>query len=362
MNQPQQFETKSISSVVLKNRRVNSFDKLSTAEEIEKELRISEKAKNTVMSGRREVEAVISGEDDRLMVIVGPCSIHDPKEAIEYAERLRSLQQQYASRLLIVMRVYFEKPRTTVGWKGLISSPHLIGSADFETGLRTARQLMININELGLCVATEFLDPLTPPYYSDLVSWGAIGARTTESQIHREMASGLSCSIGFKNGTQEGEGDVAINAMVAARSEHSFLGINDKGQCGIVHTNGNSSTQLILRGSSAGPNYDVESVGRAEQALRQRGLSTRMIVDCSHDNAEKDFRNQEKVLNYVLKYRQQSGYPVYGVMIESNLEDGNQKLNTAEDLKKLKPGVSITDGCAGWKKTTKLLKNAYELA
>lgn len=362
MNQPKPVRQESMDSS-LQYTRVVSEKLLMSPEEMKNSLPVSDIAKATVLAGRAMIEQIISGMDDRLMVIVGPCSVHDPKSALEYASRLAILREKYQTRLAIVMRVYFEKPRTTVGWKGLISSPSLDGPGDFETGLRQARELLLQINEFGLPVATEFLDPLTPPYYSDLISWGAIGARTTESQTHREMASIMSCPVGFKNGT-DGSIDVAINGMTAALSPHTILAINDNGAISQLVSSGNKFTQLILRGGKRddkdNPNYKFPYVVKSIQTLQSKGLSTQLLVDCSHANAKKDFRQQSKVLEYVLEYRKSHDeYRVSGVMIESHLEEGNQAVGPLEELEY---GVSITDGCVGWEETEEMLADAYRRA
>jgi 3-deoxy-7-phosphoheptulonate synthase len=298
---------------------------------------------------------VIDGCDQRLLAIVGPCSIHDPASALEYAERLAPLRQRLGDELLICMRVYFEKPRTTVGWKGLINDPHLDGSCDVETGLRTARKLLLDLAELSMPAATETLDPVAPQYLAELVSWTAIGARTTESQTHREMASGLSMPVGFKNGTDGGL-EIAINAMKAARAEHSFIGMDGEGHAGVVRTLGNPHTHLVLRGGRGSPNYRESDVRRASDALRGAGLNPRVLVDCSHDNSGKNHENQAKVLAEVARQSEAGAAPVLGVMLESHLVAGRQEIVSSQPLVY---GQSITDACIDFATTEALL---YRLA
>ncbi len=355
MNILQQVKPHEVHKHMLNNQRIQSVEPLISPAELLAQLPISLEAANIVHNGRQEIEAVISGEDNRLMIIIGPCSIHDPKAALEYAKRLTLLREQFGDRLLIVMRVYFEKPRTTTGWKGYINDPNLTGPSDFNTGRRLARELLMQINELGVPVATEILEPLNPPFFADLISWGAIGARTTESQIHREMASGLSFPVGIKNGTG-GSRDIAVQAMVAARSPHTFLGIDEQGRQSQIRSSGNECTQLILRGGSDGPNFNYKTVTRAVELLNLYDLPKHIIVDCSHANADKKFQQQARVLRYVLKHRSNPDYPVSGVMIESNLKEGKQELTVPSELEY---GVSITDGCVGWEETECLLKEAH---
>ena len=321
------------------------------------ELPMTEAANRTVVEGREAVKRILRKEDRRLLAVVGPCSIHDPRAAREYAGRLNVLRQELADRICVVMRVYFEKPRTTVGWKGLISDPHLDGSDDMATGLRLARQLLLDINQLGLAAGTEMLDPITPQYNSDLISWASIGARTTESQTHREMASGLSMPVGFKNSTA-GDLQVALNAMESARHAHSFLGIDQEGRTCLVRTKGNPWGHLVLRGGSAKPNYDAESLADAAGQLRKAGLDPVVLVDCSHANSSKKHERQEEVWQDLVKQRVGGNQDLIGMMVESNLEEGNQKI--PGDLKDLRYGVSITDACVGWETTERMLREAYE--
>lgn len=309
------------------------------------------KASNTIEQGRRAIEAILDGSDHRLLVITGPCSIHDIKAAKEYATRLKTLQQRYSDTLCIVMRVYFEKPRTTVGWKGLINDPHLNDTFDIETGLKTARELLQWLAELGLPTGTEALDPISPQYLSDLFSWSAIGARTTESQTHREIASGLSTPTGFKNGTN-GSLDVAINALQSAASPHRFLGINEAGSTTVVTTRGNAYGHVILRGGSE-PNYDSVHVALAEQSLKKAGLATNLVIDCSHANSHKNHALQPLVAQNIVQQIKEGNRSIVGIMLESHLAAGNQPLG--DDLEALQYGVSITDACIDWATTATLL-------
>jgi 3-deoxy-7-phosphoheptulonate synthase len=312
-------------------------------------------AVETILAGRREVEAVLSGNDPRLLAIVGPCSIHDLDAAREYAGRLVRLSGQVADRLLVVMRVYFEKPRTTVGWKGLINDPHLDDSFDVATGLRLARSLLIEIAGMGLPTATEFLEPITPQYIADTVVLGAIGARTTESPTHRQMASGLSMPVGFKNST-DGSLQAAIDAMQAAQAPHSFLGIDALGGTCVVSTAGNPWGVLMLRGGRSGSNYSSEVIAEARGRLAAAGLPERIIVDCSHANSGKDPRRQSVVWRDVLRQRLEGDRSIVGLMLESNLLPGKQPVGPRESLQY---GVSITDGCIGWEETETLLREAH---
>ena len=320
------------------------------------ELPMTEEANRTVVEGREAVRRILRKEDKRLLAIVGPCSIHDPQAAREYARRLNNLRLELQDRLCVVMRVYFEKPRTTVGWKGLISDPHLDGSDDMATGLRLARKLLLDINQLGLPAGTEMLDPITPQYNSDLISWASIGARTTESQTHREMASGLSMPVGFKNSTA-GDLQVALNAMESARHPHSFLGIDQEGRTCLVRTKGNPWGHLVLRGGSDKPNYDTQSLALAAARLSKAGLEPVLLVDCSHANSSKKHERQEEVWQDLVQQRVQGNRELIGMMVESNLEEGSQKI--PKDKKELKYGVSITDACVGWETTERMLRQAY---
>jgi len=310
----------------------------------------------TVVEGREAVKRILRGEDSRLLVIVGPCSIHDEKAALEYAGRLRELSQQVADRLYVVMRVYFEKPRTTIGWKGLIYDPHLNGTFDIQAGLTAARRILLKVNEMGLPAATEMLDPITPQYTADLVTWASIGARTTESQTHRQMASGLSMPVGYKNAT-DGNLQIAMDAMQAAGHPHSFLGIDANGQTCVIQTKGNPWGHLILRGGRSGPNFAAEMVQTATDQLTAGKLPPRLMVDCSHANSEKDHRRQAFVWRDVVAQRVAGNQHVIGLMLESNIAEGSQKLT--DDLSQLKYGVSVTDACLGWDETKELLLHAH---
>ena len=316
------------------------------------ELPIDPAASDTVASARRRIQAILRGDDDRMLVVVGPCSVHDVEAARDYAKRLIPIRERLKDQLEVVMRVYFEKPRTTVGWKGLINDPHLDGSYDINTGLRRARGLLLELAGMGLPAATELLDPVVPQYIADLISWTAIGARTTESQTHREMASGLSMPIGYKNST-DGSVTIAINAMQAASKPHHFLGINAEGQASIVSTTGNPDGHLVLRGGNRGSNYHLEAVEGAAAELDQAGLKARLMVDCSHANSNKDFRRQGDVLTAMADQMKGGSRHVMGVMIESHLVEGNQKLTS--DLSQLTYGQSVTDACISIETTEDLL-------
>ena len=312
----------------------------------------SAKASKGVFNARQVIKEIIYGEDKRLMVLVGPCSIHDTKAAIEYANKLVKLKEELDGDLFIVMRVYFEKPRTTVGWKGLINDPYLDESFDIDKGLATARKLLSDLGKIGIPVGVEYLDVLTPQYLSDLISWGAIGARTTESQSHRELASALSCPVGFKNGTS-GSLDIAIDAILSANSPHHLLSVNKDG--GISHFNsiGNETAHIILRGGKDGTNYSKEQVERTCDRLKNKGLVPKVMIDFSHANSEKQFKNQLKVGADVASQIENGSELIFGVMIESHLNEGNQKVGP---LSSLKYGVSITDSCIGWNDTEELLR------
>ena len=310
------------------------------------ELPISEAAADLVETTRHQIADLVHGHDQRLLVIIGPCSIHDPEAALEYAQRLLPLRKKYEKELLIVMRVYFEKPRTTVGWKGLINDPYLNGTFDINFGLRQARRLLLDLNNLGMPASTEFLDMITPQYYADLISWGAIGARTTESQVHRELASGLSCPVGFKNGT-DGNLKIAIDAIGAASHPHHFLSVTKAGHSAIVHTAGNPDCHVILRGGKE-PNYSAEHVKAAAEQLAKAGVTPKLMVDFSHANSRKDYTRQMEVARDVAAQLQNGEQNIMGIMVESHLVEGRQD----------KPetyGQSITDACIGWDATEELL-------
>ncbi len=309
-----------------------------------------------ILDYRATLENILDGSDPRLFVVVGPCSIHDPTAALEYATRLKELAERVQETLVLVMRVYFEKPRTVSGWKGLINDPDLDDSFDIEKGLCLSRELLLKISDIGLPAATEALDPIMPQYFGDLISWTAIGARTTESQTHREMASGLSTPVGFKNGT-DGSVDVAINAIRSSAIPHRFLGINPTGQCSVFHTRGNGYGHLVLRGGKA-PNFDAESIAQVERRLKSQGLSLNVVVDCSHGNSQKDHRRQPAVFADCVEQVVNGNRSIVGLMLESNLFEGRQELT--QDLDALRYGVSVTDACIHWEATEKCILEAHE--
>lgn len=312
----------------------------------------TETASEVVAAARAQADAILRGVDDRLLVVVGPCSIHDPEAAVEYAEKLRAEAERLKDDLLVIMRVYFEKPRTTVGWKGLINDPNLDDSFDINHGLRVARKLLLDLANMGVPAGTEFLDTISPQYIADLIAWGAIGARTTESQIHRELASGLSMPVGFKNGTG-GSIQLALDAIRSASRPHHFLSVTKQGVSAIVSTSGNDACHLILRGGKSGPNYDKDAIDAACAMLREQGLPESVMVDCSHGNSMKDYRNQPLVANALCKQIAEGSKAITSVMIESNLVEGNQPLE--QDKSALTRGKSITDACIGWQDTVSVL-------
>jgi 3-deoxy-7-phosphoheptulonate synthase len=336
---------------------VKEIVRLLTPRELKAQLPTPEAVNAMVARSRERIIRILRQEDPRLLVVVGPCSIHDEKGALDYATRLNRLRQEFASRLEIVMRVYFEKPRTTIGWKGLINDPHLDGSQDIETGLKIARKLLLDITGMGLPTATEFLDPIVPQYTADLVTWAAIGARTTESQTHREMASGLSMPVGLKNNT-DGSLQSAIEAMSATRHPHSFLGINEDGVTAIVRTTGNPHAHIVLRGGRTMTNYDAASIRAAEEKLRAENVPPVLMVDCSHANSGKQFAKQEDVWRSVIQQRVEGTRALIGLMVESNINQGNQPI--PKNLKDLRYGVSLTDSCIGWETTERMLRWGYE--
>ncbi|SIR07895.1 3-deoxy-D-arabinoheptulosonate-7-phosphate synthase [Aeromonas sp. RU39B] len=333
---------------------IQSEQVMITPAELKAKLPVSEHALAFIQQARHTISNIIHRRDHRLLVICGPCSIHDIDAAKEYATRLKALHDAYRDSLYIVMRVYFEKPRTTVGWKGFINDPKLDGTFDIEQGLHQARELLCWLAELELPLATEALDPISPQYLADLFSWSAIGARTTESQTHREMASGLSMPVGFKNGT-DGNLGTAINAMRAASSSHAFMGINQQGQVALLQTQGNPDGHVILRGGKA-PNYDSVNVSLAEEAMEQAGLTPCLVVDCSHGNSNKDYRLQPKVADNVIRQIQEGNKAIIGLMLESHLDEGNQSSEQPREC--MRYGVSITDACIGWESTAELLERA----
>ncbi len=331
--------------------RITGLREVSSPLEVHSEYPITDTAAETIFETRHAIHRVLHGEDDRLLVIVGPCSIHDTKAALEYAGLIQSVRSQYADDLLIVMRVYFEKPRTTVGWKGLINDPHLDGSFDINTGIRKARKLLLDINNKGVPAGTEFLDLISPQYIADLVSWGAIGARTTESQGHRELASGLSCPVGFKNSTNGGF-SIAIDAISAASHPHHFLSLTKEGKSAIFSTSGNEDCHIILRGGNDKPNYDAESVALAVEKLESANIDSGVMIDFSHANSLKQHKRQIDVGNDVATQIAAGNSNIKGVMIESHLNEGRQNNTPGVPLKY---GVSITDACLSWQDTAPLL-------
>ncbi|MCK7548523.1 3-deoxy-7-phosphoheptulonate synthase [Marinobacter koreensis] len=337
----------------LEDLNVASTETLITPEALKSEMPLSDQAAETVANSRQAIYDIMDGKDHRLFVVVGPCSIHDVDAARDYAKRLKALADEVSDTLLIVMRVYFEKPRTTVGWKGLINDPHLNDTFDIEQGLHIGRRLLLDINEMGLPAATEALDPISPQYLQDTIAWSAIGARTTESQTHREMSSGLSMAIGFKNGT-DGSLDVAVNAMKSVSHPHSFLGIDQKGQVAIIRTKGNNYGHAVLRGGGGKPNYDSVSVALCEQALEKAGLRKSIMVDCSHANSNKDPGIQPLVMQDITHQILEGNQSIQGLMVESNINWGNQSI--PEKLEDLKYGVSITDACIDWPTTEKAIR------
>ena len=332
-----------------KDLRISSIRPLISPDILEQELPVSPEVADLVAKVRLEIQAILNGEDDRLLVVIGPCSIHDIQAALDYAKRLKKQKEIYQRDLLIVMRVYFEKPRTTIGWKGLINDPNLNDSFDINQGLHISRQLLIDINKLGLAAATEFLDVITPQYVADLIAWGAIGARTTESQIHRQLASGLSMPVGFKNGTG-GSCKIALDAILSAAGKHHFLSVTEQGISAIVETTGNQSCHLILRGSSDGPNYDADSIGQVVQKLGAQQLAPYLMIDCSHGNSQKQFIRQIEVAKDIEKQVATGQRAICSVMIESNLVEGTQSLSDS-----LVYGQSITDACLGWEDSLEVL-------
>jgi 3-deoxy-7-phosphoheptulonate synthase len=340
----------------LNNLHVQSEEILITPRLLKEKLPVSKHSLSIVKESRNTISNIIQHKDRRLLVICGPCSIHDIDAAKEYAHRLKSLRDELSDSLYIIMRVYFEKPRTTTGWKGLINDPNLNGTFDIETGLYNARQLLIYLAEMELPVATEALDPISPQYLADLISWSAIGARTTESQTHREMASGLSMPVGFKNGT-DGSLNTAINALHAASSEHNFIGINQQGQVAVIKTRGNPNGHVILRGSKQ-PNYDAKNISICEKELERSGLNKAIMIDCSHGNSSKDYHRQPLVATDIANQIKQGNHSIIGIMLESHLHQGNQPLELP--VEKMKYGVSITDSCINWETTEELLREIAE--
>lgn len=335
--------------------RITSTEELRSPASLIEQIPVSTKAASTVTLARDSVQRILNGEDDRLAVVVGPCSIHDPEAAMEYANHLADVQERYADSLYLIMRVYFEKPRTTVGWKGLINDPAMDNSFQINKGLETARNLLAGINDLGIPAGVEYLDLISPQFIADLVGWGAIGARTTESQGHRELASGLSCPVGFKNGTA-GSVQIAVDAIGAARHSHHFLSVTKEGQSAIFKTAGNPGGHLILRGGSSHTNYDAASVDAACALLSKAGLPERVMIDCSHANSRKLHRRQGYVCGDICAQLKLGDTRIMGVMIESNLVEGNQSVSN----KPLVRGQSVTDACVSWENTLPMLDGLAE--
>ncbi len=338
------------------NLKITGITPIIAPADLRQVLPLSEKDRAFVSRSREQIKDIITRKDRRLMVVVGPCSIHDTEAAVEYAKRLSALSRKVEDQLLLIMRVYFEKPRTTVGWKGLINDPDMNGTHLISKGLGIARGLLGRITALEVPVANEMLDPITPEYVADMISWGAIGARTTESQTHREMSSGLSFPVGFKNGT-DGNLQIAIDAMKAAQHTHSFLGINREGRTSIIQTSGNPDVHIVLRGGSRKVNYHPEDITNTEEFLKKNNLFPTIMVDCSHGNSNKDYQKQPEVLESVVDQILAGNTSISGVMIESYLEAGNQKIPA--DLSQLKYGVSITDACIDWATTERILMDAH---
>jgi 3-deoxy-7-phosphoheptulonate synthase len=335
--------------------RIREIKELAPPAHLLREFPCSEKTEELTYRSRQAIHGILHGSDDRMLVIIGPCSIHDPKAGMEYAGRLIEMKKELERDLVVVMRVYFEKPRTTVGWKGLVNDPDLDGTYQINKGLRLARQLLMEINDIGLPAGLEFLDMITPQYYADLASWGAIGARTTESQVHRELASGLSCPVGFKNGT-DGNVRIAVDALKAARAPHHFLSVTKAGHSAIVSTNGNEDCHIILRGGKH-PNYDAASVDAAAKELAGAGLEQRLMIDCSHSNSQKMYQRQIDVAREIARQVATGDDRIFGVMIESHLKAGRQDLVPG---KPLVYGQSITDACIGWEESVPVLRNLAE--
>lgn len=350
-NMPSFEESNNVSDDV----RVLGYDPLIPPALLAHELPIPKHAEETILQGRKEAAKIITQQDDRLLVMVGPCSIHDPEMAIEYCKRLKALAEKHQDNLCIIMRAYLEKPRTTVGWKGLINDPDIDESFQINKGLRVSRKLYIDLTSQGMPIASEMLDTISPQFLADLISLGAIGARTTESQLHRELASGLSFPIGFKNGTDGGL-TVAVDAIGAAKAKHHFMGVTKQGLAAITRTSGNEHCFVILRGGTRGTNFDPESIKAAREALRKKGQAEVLMVDCSHGNSNKDHRNQPKVAKVIADQLREGETGIVAVMIESNINEGNQKV-PAEGPSGLKKGVSITDACIDWESTVTVLED-----
>jgi len=338
------------------NLNIEAFEAMPTPEEIHRRVPMTDAAEKSVVAGRRALQGILDRTDPRLFIVVGPCSIHDPVAGIDYAKRLKALADEVSDSLLLVMRVYFEKPRTATGWKGYINDPRMDDSFHIEEGMQKAREFLLAVNELGLPAATEALDPIAPQYLGDLIAWTAIGARTSESQTHREMSSGLSTPVGFKNGT-DGSMDAAVNAIISASRPHSFLGINMQGRSSVVRTRGNRYGHLVLRGGGDRPNYDTVSVALAEQALAKAKLAQNVVVDCSHANSYKKPELQPLVMHDCVNQIRLGNQSIVGLMVESFIEAGNQPI--PDDLSKLRYGCSVTDACVDWPTTEKMIREAH---
>jgi 3-deoxy-7-phosphoheptulonate synthase len=341
------------SKTTLEDLNVLSAERLITPVQLKQEIPVTERAMETVAAGRQTIKNILDRTDPRMFLVVGPCSIHDTEAAMDYAQRLKALAEEVSDTLYLVMRVYFEKPRTTVGWKGLINDPHLNNSFEIEEGLKIGRKLLTDLADMGMPTSTEALDPISPQFLQDLISWSAIGARTTESQTHREMASGLSSAIGFKNGTDGGL-DVAMNALSSVAAPHRFLGINHEGEVSVIHTRGNQHAHVVLRGGSKGANYDAASVAECEQSLLAGNHKLNIMIDCSHANSEKDHNRQRNVLENVGEQVVNGNQSIIGLMVESNIGAGNQKIPA--NLADLEYGVSVTDACVDWETTETMIR------
>lgn len=339
------------------NTHIDSSEVLITPQQLKAKLPLTAKAQQFVLKYREEIEHILDGRDQRKFIVVGPCSIHDLKAANDYAHRLKELAEKVKDQFVLIMRVYFEKPRTTVGWKGLINDPYMDDSFHIEKGLEVARKLLLDLAELGLPTATEALDPIIPQYMGDLITWSAIGARTTESQTHREMASGLSMPVGFKNGTDGGI-QVALNALHSAKEPHNFLGINQNGQVSVFATTGNPYGHIILRGGDKGTNYHPEMIKMVEEKLINASLPARIVIDCSHGNSNKDHRQQSAVFENVIQQILDGNKSIMGMMLESNINEGNQAIPA--NLEELKYGVSVTDKCINWEETERIILKGSE--
>ena len=336
---------------------IENYHVLLTPEEVKSQLPLTGLARETVLKYRQEIRDILDLRDRRKFIVIGPCSIHNTDLALEYSQRLKKLSDRVKDKILLVMRVYFEKPRTTVGWKGLINDPEMDDSFQIEKGILLARKLLLKIAELGLPAGTEALDPIVPQYISELIAWSAIGARTAESQTHREMSSGLSMPVGFKNGT-DGNIQVALNALHSAKNPHHFLGINKQGEVSVVQTKGNDYGHVILRGGNGKPNYDQTSIQLVEEQLKKANISPRLVIDCSHGNSKKNYTLQASVLENIVQQIVDGNTSIVGMMMESNLHEGNQKIPS--NLEDLKYGVSVTDACIGWEETERIILDSYE--